>query len=44
MHRRLTEHGKYDMQNNQLQAKSHVELEDISIVEFDLNLHWHLKP
>ena len=34
MHRQLTIYGRYCMQDNQLLTKSHVELEDTSIVWF----------
>ena len=32
MHQKLTNHGKFCMQNNQLPTKSHVELKDNSII------------
>ena len=37
MHQKLTKHGKFCKQNNQLPTKSHDELEDTSII---FHLFW----
>jgi hypothetical protein len=40
MHQKLTKHGKFCKQNNQLPTKSHDELEDNPIVSKNLSGHW----